>query len=138
MTTKADIADKIGEHTGDRPDPDKHTVDELRAMLAEASEPKKEAGESAALAALREPGGVTRRKVNRGSTRRMNRALMAAQRALTEFAKEIDIQVYVTNDKGDRIDEVPLVAEIREFSASLSGKVAEFTTPIDEPKKKKK
>lgn len=132
MPTKAEIADRIGSITGDRPDPDKHNAQELQAMLEAAEIPDVPLDEGA-VAALRKPGGVTRRKVNKGSTRRINRAATALQAALHTFATEIDTQVFITDDDGNRIAPHPLVEEVRAQAAALPNLIAEFTTPAAAP-----
>ena len=80
----------------------KLTNAELEQMIANAAENsvvpgEGEPGEGAEdkVAALAAPGGVTRRKVNRGSTRRINRALETLKLALDSFADEIDRQGHV-------------------------------------------
>ncbi|AGH16035.1 hypothetical protein DVVG_00049 [Dunaliella viridis virus SI2] len=82
------------------------------------------------LEALRTPGGVTRRKVNRGSTRRINRALENVTKALEEFEKEIDGQVWITDESGERVDAHPIVKGCEEARKHLAQEVAAFTTPV--------
>jgi hypothetical protein len=76
---------------------------------------------------------VARRKVNRGSTRRINRALEAAMSALADFEKEIDMQAFLVDDKGERAAEHPLVNEVREMSQHLRIEVFKLTNPEADP-----
>lgn len=85
--------------------------------------------------ALAAPGGVTRRKVNRGSTRRINRALEKVLVDLRAFRDEIDTQAFVTDRSGKRTGSVKIVEDIDRLRAELPAIVAEFTTPpAPEPK----
>ena len=119
MPTKAELADVLEKRGVEVPAD--ATKDDLETLMVET---KPDAIED-----LRTPGGVMRRKVNRGSTRRINRALGNVEEALDAFAAEIDRQVWVTDENGERVAPHPLVEEVRAFRAALSGKVAEFTTP---------
>lgn len=131
--TKAELSAKIAEVTGEAaPDPEKHTVEQLEAMLKDAQENAGDDDESdgaSAFEKLKTPGGLTRHKLNRGSTRRISRALEAMQKSIDEFVKEIDRQVYVTDEDGNRVDDCDLVKAMREIRSGLAAEVAKFTTP---------
>lgn len=126
MATKAEIAEQIKLLTGEWRDPDDYNKDEMEAMLAKAGATTDGLGSVEALAA---PGGVTRRKVNRGSTRRINRALENMQAAIDAFVEEIDKQVYVTDEDGARIGSAPIVEEMRKLRHDVADEVAAFTAP---------
>lgn len=81
--------------------------------------------------ALTQPGGVTRRKFNRGSTRRINRALESVQKELLAFCTEIDMQAYLTDDEGNRVGSLPWIEAMRNLATrDLPQMVAEITTPV--------
>ncbi len=144
--TKAEVLDLIEKAGGEVSEPDSMTVPQLEELLkmleadkaaAAANDtavggndtPAGDDGEDDKLTALGKPGGVTRRKLNRGSTRRINRALEAIQKACRDFADEIDTQVFVTDEDGKRVDEIDLVKGFRAMPDDLAKAVAEFTTP---------
>ncbi len=144
--TKAEVLDLIEKAGGEVSEPDSMTVPQLEELLkmleadkaaAAANDtaaggndtPAGDDGEDDKLTALGKPGGVTRRKLNRGSTRRINRALEAIQKACRDFADEIDTQVFVTDEDGKRVDEIDLVKGFRAMPDDLAIAVAEFTTP---------
>lgn len=130
MPTKAELQDQIESWTGSRPPDDLAKID-LEKMLAELGGREAELASPQSLEDLRAPGGVTRRKVNRGSTRRINLALVKVRDALEAFAQEIDGQVWITDEHGERIAPHPLVENVRHFRARLSDEVRSFTTPIE-------
>jgi cell fate (sporulation/competence/biofilm development) regulator YlbF (YheA/YmcA/DUF963 family) len=130
MATKAEIADEITEITGEPIEAGEYSKEELEAKLHEIKgnlDPVAETEDK--LEQLRQPGGVTRRKVNRGSTRRLHRALEEAEKALAEFEKEVDLQAYVTDDEGNRVDDLPLVHAVREARQLFRDGINEITNP---------
>ena len=110
---------------GDKPAASATKAD-LEGILAELVGPQ-----ASKLEQLAAPGGVTRRKVNRGSTRRMNRALGAFEKACAAFADEIDIQCYVTDEDGHKVGSIDLVKDVRDMPSLASKAVAEITTPVE-------
>lgn len=68
-------------------------------------------------------GEVVRRKINRGSTRRITRALDKFGKDMDAFIAEIDLQAYVADDKGERIGEAPLVKVLRDVKAGVTHEV---------------
>lgn len=124
--TKAELVKEL-EEKGIQADPAKHSVKELEDMLNQA--PDETSGKPDAVAKLREPGGVTRRKVNRGSTRRLVRALENFDKAIDVFITEVDIQAFVTDEKGERIDELEMVKGLRSLKQEVANGIAEITAP---------
>jgi hypothetical protein len=132
MATKKELVEAIAAAGGDELNKDSFTVEELEAKLAEIQAPAEE--QVNPLDALKAPGGLTRRKVNRGSTRRIARAHSAFQAALTAFADELDLQVYITNEDGKRTGEAELVKGLRALGPEISEQIAAITTPpLTEP-----
>lgn len=72
---------------------------------------------------------VGQRKVGRGSTRRIVKALNAYEAAVEALTKELDLQIYLTNEKNERVGPWPIIAELkvipegirREVMAVLNG-----------------
>lgn len=71
-------------------------------------------------------GALTRRKVNRGSTRRITRALQNFNKGVDEFIKELDLQVYMADEDGNRTGEAPMVKALREMKENLTNGVNEI------------
>lgn len=163
MPTKDELADKIGDLTGQEIVPENHSKAELEAMhekavarvtikedpvlrdaegnpvegstevaldslpdarlgVASTSPISGEAGESP-LSELQ----PTRRKINRGSTRRINRAVENIENALDEFARELDGQVYLADAEGNREAEHPLVTDVKNMKDFIRDAVQQFT-----------
>lgn len=71
---------------------------------------------------------IARRKVNRGSTRRVIRALDAFQAAAEAFEKELDLQFYEVNDKGERVGPAPVTVDVRAIRLALGDRVRQMLT----------
>lgn len=85
---------------------------------------------SEALEKLAAPGGVTRRKVNRGSTRRITRAMEAFRKACEDFAAEIDTQVYITDEEtGQRVGTWNFVNMVLDLPKRAEQAISEVTAP---------
>lgn len=69
---------------------------------------------------VKAPSGPTRRRLGRGSTRRITRALTKFDEDIAAFTKEIDLQFYVADDKGERVDEWGFIKELREIRAGVA------------------
>ncbi len=70
-----------------------------------------------------EGGTLTRRKINRGSTRRITRALEKFGKDMDAFIGEIDLQAYVVDENGERMGEAPLVKALRNMKAGVTHEV---------------
>lgn len=97
------------------------TVADLEAKIAAA---EAEAGGSLPVA-----GELVRRRVNRGSSRRIERALTAFQKACDEFAKEMDIQLFVADGNGERIAPWPGVEGISNIKEGVTQEINEILHP---------
>lgn len=62
---------------------------------------------------------LTRRKVNRGSTRRITAAMDAFDKACDAFIKEMDLQFYVADENGNRVAEWDFVGHLKEMKAGV-------------------
>lgn len=94
------------------------TVADLEAKIeAEAAE---QAEEGAALAHL---DGVKRSKVNRGSRRRIERAITRLNEEMDAAIKEFDLQAFVADEDGNRTAEWPAVTRLREAKAEVNDQV---------------
>jgi hypothetical protein len=94
------------------------TVADLEAKIeAKAAE---QAEEGAALAHL---DGVKRSKVNRGSRRRIERAITSLNKEIDAAIKELDMQAFVADDDGKRTGEWPAVTRLREAKAEVNDQV---------------
>lgn len=69
-----------------------------------AGRPKKDAGPE-----------IARRKFNRGSSRRIIRAMENFENALGAFRAELDAQTFVVDPKGARVGSHPLVGDLDSF-----------------------
>lgn len=69
------------------------------------------------------PPEVKRHKINRGSSRRIMRAKEAFLEACKAFADEMDRQVYVVDEKGNRTAEAPIVTEVQAFARKANEEV---------------
>ena len=63
---------------------------------------------------------TVRRKVNRGSIRRINKASDTFRGALKAFAEELDRQAWVEDDQGARVGSVVLVQYLREVETDVN------------------
>ena len=68
-------------------------------------------------------GQVTRAKVNRGSRRRIERAITSLNKELDAAIKELDLQAFVADEDGNRTGEWPAVIRLREAKAALNDDV---------------
>ena len=93
-----------------------------------AKEPTKKEPPKTQMQKLAEPGGVTRRKVNRGSTRRIVRAFENVEKAMAEFTREMDIQVFVTDKDGERTGKAPITLMAEDMTSQLRAEVNKITS----------
>jgi hypothetical protein len=63
---------------------------------------------------------VQRTKINRGSTRRIAKAVAAFEAAMDTFIKEMDHQFFIADDDGNRIMAWPMVADLTEMKVGVS------------------
>lgn len=109
-------------------------MEENETVVDEAAKPKrgrprKVVDQAAEVEAETLPAvNVTRRKVSRGSTRRIMREVEAVEKALAAFSKELDLQVYLTDADGNRVGQHPLVGDIAAFRQHVAAKIAEITS----------
>lgn len=89
------------------------TVADLEAKIAEAK---------AALPAPVE-GELTRSKVNRGSRRRIERAITRLNEEMDAAIKEFDLQAFVADEDGNRTAEWSAVTRLREAKAEVNDQV---------------
>jgi len=68
-------------------------------------------------------GELTRRKVSRGSRRRIERALADLNKALDAAVAEFDMQAFMADDEGNRIGDWPVVTELRQAKERVNGRV---------------
>jgi hypothetical protein len=107
VKTKAQIIEELHQAAGnplEKEALEQLTVKELTALLESDGEPPVEATQVA----------TVRRKVNRGSMRRINKASDTFRGALKAFADELDRQAWVEDDKGARVASIALVAYLRQ------------------------
>jgi hypothetical protein len=99
------------------------TVKELTELLEGKGEPPVEPEPETAVATVR-------RKVNRGSMRRINKASDTFRGALKAFADELDRQAWVEDDKGARVASIALVAFLRQVDQDVADELNKlFTAP---------
>ena len=72
---------------------------------------------------------AARRKMNRGSTRRINRAFEAVEEAMGKFVNEIGLQAFLADENGERVADHPLVGELKEMQAHIRVEVFKITNP---------
>jgi hypothetical protein len=96
------------------------TVKELIALIEGEGDVPEEATQVA----------TVRRKVNRGSMRRINKASDTFRGALKAFADELDRQAWVEDDKGARVASIALVAYLRQVDQDVNDELNKlFTAP---------
>lgn len=66
---------------------------------------------------------VKRSKVNRGSRRRIERAITSLNKEIDAAIKELDMQAFVADDDGKRTGEWPAVTRLREAKAEVNEQV---------------
>lgn len=107
-------------------------IAELRAAGNETADAELEAMKVAELEALLEPDGpaqtTVRRRINRGSTRRINKASETFLGALRAFAQELDRQAWVEDDKGARVGSCALVTYLKQVEEDVVGELAKLTS----------
>lgn len=118
--------------TAKKADPEKTERD---ALMARAKELEIELDANETIADLKakifkaenkspEPEGeLTRRKVNRGSRRRIERALTDLNKALDAAVAEFDMQAFMADDEGNRIGDWPAVTELRAAKERVNERV---------------
>lgn len=85
-------------------------------------------------------GSVAQRKVGRGSTRRIVKALNVYEAAVEALTKELDLQIYMTNEDNERVGPWPVIADLkripegirREVMAVLNGPTEDTETEAAE------
>jgi len=70
-----------------------------------------------------ETGTLARRRVNRGSTRRIRNALTAFDTACAAFIKEMDLQFYEADDEGNRTGEWEFVKHLKKMREGVTQEV---------------
>ena len=68
-------------------------------------------------------GEVKRSKVNRGSRRRIERAITKLNEEIDAAVKELDMQAFVADEDGNRTGEWPAVTRLREAKAEVNDQV---------------
>lgn len=101
------------------------TVADLEAKIAaysgeEGPEPEGTTGAA---------GELVRRRVNRGSRRRIERALTAFQKACDAFAEEMDLQLFMADEDGERIGRWPVVDDVEGFKSHITNEINGALTP---------
>lgn len=88
----------------------------------DADEGKAEVPETRFIASKQETAKpeAARRRISRGSTRRLERAAADVSNALANAIREIDFQVYEADEDGNRIGEAPIVADMRRFRDEIN------------------
>lgn len=71
---------------------------------------------------------VAARKLNRGTVRRIKRGAAAFDAAVKALVKELDPQVYVTDEAGERVGRWPLLIHAEQLAAELSRQADEIVT----------
>lgn len=82
-----------------------------------------EAKIAAAPATATVEGEVKRSKVNRGSRRRIERAITKLNTEIDAAIKEFDLQAFVADEDGNRTGEWPAVTRLREAKAEVNEQV---------------
>ena len=75
--------------------------------------------------------GLTRRRINRGSTRRIMKAVTAFDKGMEAFIKEIDLQFYEADDKGERVREWDMVKSLRLMRQGVIEEINQQLHPAD-------
>ena len=85
--------------------------------------------------AVPDMGDTRRERYNRGSSRRLMRALEGWQKSTTEFIEELDRQLYAVNAEGERIGPAPLVQSLKVGRDDIGAQITALITqnnPADE------
>lgn len=134
MPTKDEIATKISLLTGETIDPGRHSKEDLEKKLEEAEfqsrlpkdpprDPQPIAQAELPAPDLEEGMKLARRKVNRGSARRISRALKNLTEALEHFRSEIDGQAWIADEDGNRVADHPILEETKAFQSRITAQV---------------
>ena len=75
------------------------------------------------------PANIVRRKINRGSSRRIENALTAFESAVDAFIKEMDLQIYEADEEGERTGEWSLLQGLRDVRNGCRHEVNEILHP---------
>lgn len=62
-------------------------------------------------------------RINRGSRRRMERAMVNLQAAIAAFVSDMDTMVYEADKDGNRVNEWPLITEVKKVSEGIGREV---------------
>lgn len=68
-------------------------------------------------------GGLKRSKVNRGSRRRIERAMARFNAEMEATIKELDMQAFVADENGERVEEWDAVKMLREAKSEVNSMV---------------
>jgi hypothetical protein len=68
---------------------------------------------------------VRQRRVNRGSRRRIENAKTNFNKAFEGFVREIDIQFFEADEKGNRTGDWSMIKELRELKQAIFGRIDE-------------
>jgi hypothetical protein len=102
-------------------------AEELEAKAkAEAAAAEAEAEAARQAAAAAEETVLQRRKIGRGSTRRIVRAKDTLDAALEAFRKEMDTEVYQVDAEGKRIGPWPALEQLAEFKTWILAQTSEI------------
>lgn len=93
---------------------------------SEAADKAAEEEQAKAAAAAAELAVLQRRKVGRGSTRRITRAKDTLDQALIAFRKEMGLEVYQVDDEGARNGDWPALKEIDRFRVWITEQIGEI------------
>lgn len=72
---------------------------------------------------------TARTKMNRGSTRRIVRALTEFDKAVDAFIKELDLQFFQVGEDGERVGPAEVVKGLREMRTAVSAEVSQLVAP---------
>lgn len=100
------------------------TIADLEAKIAVHHAQGNDGGDGSSDESAAVSGGeVKRRRLNRGSRRRLERTLSRLNIEIDQAIKELDLQAFVADDDGNRVAEWPLVSEMREFRAHVNERI---------------
>lgn len=83
-------------------------------------------------AEIKEPE-VKRRKLGRGSARRITRAIDALDAAMTTFIKDMDFDVFLVDDEGVRVGRWPVLDDLEKVKTHVRAEVGYVLDPESRP-----